>query len=153
QTDRVILVPGPPEEVRTVQQVYNMFIDHKQSLNAIAKTLNVQGVPNVSGRTWTSISVRELLANEKYVGNCVYNRSSKKLSTKWRRNPKNEWVRKIGAFEPLVSPDRFERAERQLAENAGRYTDNLMLDFLTAIWCRDKHLTRDLIDASPNAPS
>jgi DNA invertase Pin-like site-specific DNA recombinase len=152
-TERVILVPGPANEVATVHRVYELFIDQRKSLNAIARGLNAQGVPNVSGRGWTSISVRELLANEKYMGNCVYNRTSKKLSTKWRRNPQNQWVRKSGAFEPIVSPDRFEKAQRQLKENAGHYSDNEMLDFLTAIWCRDKHLSRDLVDASENAPS
>ena len=152
-TERVILVPGPPDEIKTVHHVYDLFIDQRKSLNAVARALNAQGVPNVSGRAWTSISVRELLANEKYVGNCVYNRTSKKLSTKWRRNPKKEWVRKIGAFEAVVSPERFAKAQLQLKENADHYTDNEMLDFMTAIWCREKHLSRDIIDASPNAPS
>ncbi len=153
QTERVILVPGPQAEVDTVQQVYEMFVDRKHSLTAIARTLNAQGIPNVNGRKWTSISVRELLSNEKYIGNAVYNRTSKKLASKWQRNPRHEWVRKIGAFTPLVSPERFEQALRQLKENANPYTDNEMLDYLTAIWCREKHLSRDIVDAAKTAPS
>jgi hypothetical protein len=101
QTERVILVPGPAHEIETVNNVYDLFIERKSSLNEIARTLNARGVPNVTARKWTAISVRELLANEKYVGTCVYNRTSKKLNNKWRRNPKELWVRKVGAFEAV----------------------------------------------------
>jgi len=153
KTERVILVPGPPEELRTVHQVYDLFIDEKASLNEIARILNRQNIPNVSGRAWTSVSVRELLANEKYVGNCVYNRTSKKLGVNWHRNPRKEWVVKSAAFEPVVLPQRFEKAQQQLVENATQYTDNDMLDHLTATWCQEKYLTRDLIDAARNGPS
>jgi DNA invertase Pin-like site-specific DNA recombinase len=72
QTERVILVPGPPDEIETVHCIYSLFIDQRQSLNAIARTLNRNGIANVSGRAWTSISVRQVLANEKYIGTCVY---------------------------------------------------------------------------------
>jgi DNA invertase Pin-like site-specific DNA recombinase len=93
QTERVILVPGSPEEIKTVHRVYDLFID-------------------VAGRLWSPISVRELLANEKYIGTCLYNRTSKKLGVNSQRNPKDEWVRTPGAFEPIVSPERFSQARR-----------------------------------------
>src|SRR3989344_2753942 len=152
-TDRIILVPGPPHEIETVRYVYKLFIDDRESLNGIARALNVQDVPNVNGRPWTSISVRELLANEKYVGNCVYNRTSKKLCTKWRRNPPEEWIRAAGAFEAIVSPGRVRGAQKQLKDNATLYTDAELLDFLTATWCRVGTLTRDVVEAAKNAPS
>ena len=152
-SDRVILVPGPSHEVETVQYVYKLFVDDQASLNEIARTLNAQGIPNVIGCSWSSISVRELLANEKYLGTCVYNRTSKKLGAKWRRNPRTEWIRKLGAFEAVVSPERFEAAQAQLRENASFYTDNELLDYLTATWCRAGTLGRDVIDGARNAPA
>jgi hypothetical protein len=151
-TDRVILVPGPAHEIETVQAVYGLFIDRHKSLNAIARLLNAKGISNVSGRAWSSISVRELLANEKYIGTCVYNRTSKKLGAKWRRNPPGEWVRAIGAFEPVATAEQFEAAQRQLKENASFYTDGELLDFLSAIWCREGTLTKGLIEASRSRP-
>jgi hypothetical protein len=109
-------------------------------------------MPNVIGRSWSSISVRELLSNEKYLGTCVYNRTSKKLGAKWRRNPHQEWVRKPGAFDAIVSLDRFEAAQAQLKENASFYTDNELLDHLTATWCRAGTLNRNVIGAR-NTPA
>ncbi|MEA2936230.1 MAG: hypothetical protein QOD74_2876 [Variibacter sp.] len=145
-SDRVILVAGPPHEIETVQYVYKLFVDDKASLNEIARRLNAQGIPNVIGRSWSSISVRELLSNEKYLGTCVYNRTSKKLGAKWRRNPHQEWVRKAGAFDAIVSLDRFEAAQAQLKENASFYTDNELLDHLTATWCRAGTLNRNVME-------
>jgi len=153
QTERVILVPGPEEELKIVEWVYELFVDHKKSLAEIARILNSQGLENACGREWSTLSVKELLANEKYIGNCVYNRTSKKLGGKWRRNPRREWVIKSGAFEPVVSSERFEQARRQLIENIEQYSDNDLLDSLTAIWCHQHGLSRDAIDAVKIGPS
>ena len=40
QTDRVILMPGPDDEVRTVNLIYQWFIDHGISTSEIASRLN-----------------------------------------------------------------------------------------------------------------
>jgi hypothetical protein len=40
QTDRVILMPGPDDEVRTVNLIYQWFIDHGISTSEIAGRLN-----------------------------------------------------------------------------------------------------------------
>jgi hypothetical protein len=81
-TDRVILVPGPAEEIRVLHGVYDWFIDRQLSLNEIARKLNAQGILNDRGRIWTGIGVRELLSNEKYIGNNIFNRTTVRLGTK-----------------------------------------------------------------------
>src|SRR3984957_14954183 len=50
QTDRVILIPGPDEEVKTVRWMYSAFVDEGKSESEIAKTLNAQGVLTDFGR-------------------------------------------------------------------------------------------------------
>ncbi len=79
QTDRVILMPGPEPEVETVNQIYRWFIDEGVPEFQIAARLNNQGVRTDLDRDWTRATVREVLSNEKYVGNNVYNRISFKL--------------------------------------------------------------------------
>jgi DNA invertase Pin-like site-specific DNA recombinase len=153
QGEHVILVPGPPDEIKIVHHVYDLFIDKKETLNDIARALNAQGVPNEFGRAWTAMVVRGLLSNEKYIGNAVYNRTSRKLDRNWRRNPRTEWIRGIGAYEPIVSPQRFQEAQQQLKENARIATDNDMLDVLCALWCSKRYLSRNVIDASAHAAS
>jgi DNA invertase Pin-like site-specific DNA recombinase len=154
QGEHVILVPGPADEIRIVHQVYDLFIDQKETLRDIATTLNARGVLNEFGRAWTPMVVRGLLSNEKYIGNAVYNRTSKKLDRNWRRNPRAEWVRSVGAYEAIVSPQRFQQAQTQLKANARvSTTDNEMLDVLSALWCSKRSLSRNVIDASTHAPS
>ncbi len=44
QTDRVILIPGPEEEVKIVRWIYQSFVNEGKSESEIAKALNAQGV-------------------------------------------------------------------------------------------------------------
>ena len=74
QTDRVILQPGPDAEVAVVNQVYRWFVDDNLPESEIAERLNSQGTITDLGRDWTRATVREVLSNEKYIGNNVYNR-------------------------------------------------------------------------------
>lgn len=76
QTDRVILMPGPDPEVQAVNQIYRWFIDDGLPESEIAARLNGQGIRTDLDRDWTRSTVREVLTNEKYIGNNVYNRIS-----------------------------------------------------------------------------
>lgn len=82
QTDRVILQPGPPEEVETVRRLYRMFVVQQRSESEIADVLNGEGLRTDLGRKWTRGTVHQILTNEKYIGNNVYNRISYKLKAK-----------------------------------------------------------------------
>src|SRR5262245_48056979 len=52
QTDRVILVPGPEEEIRVVQWVYEQFTRHGKRESEIATELNARGLLTDLGRPW-----------------------------------------------------------------------------------------------------
>src|SRR4029077_3962519 len=153
RSDRVILIPGPSKEIETVNLVYDLFVRQKAGLNAIARTLNAQGLSNANGNPWNSIAIRELLSNEKYVGSAVYNRTSKKLGANWKRNSPAEWIRTRGAFKAIVAPEVFVAAQKRLADNVQRFTRYELLDLLTALWCREKTLSRDIIESSKSTPS
>jgi hypothetical protein len=151
-TDRIILVPGPPHEIATVNRIFRMFADEGMTLNDIARWLNREGILNALGRPWLYSTVCDMLSNEKYIGNNVFNRSSVALKSKWKRNPPNRWIRAAGAFEPIVPRDLFMRARRRLAENFP-YTSNELLDTLTAVWCRYGTISVDVLEACPVAPA
>ena len=82
QTDRVILVPGPEEEVETVRWMYNAFVNEEKSEGEIMKLLNERGILTDFQRPWTRGTVHEVLTNEKYLGHNVYHRTSCKLKQK-----------------------------------------------------------------------
>lgn len=93
QTDRVILVPGPEREVETVRRIYRMFVVQRRSEREIAAILNAEGLLTDLGRPWTRAIVHQILSNEKYVGNNVYNRVSCKLKQKRVVNTPDMWIR------------------------------------------------------------
>ncbi|MCP1469660.1 DNA invertase Pin-like site-specific DNA recombinase [Sphingobium sp. OAS761] len=74
QTDRVILVPGPPAEVAVVQRIYALFVNEHRSEREIAEILNGEGHRTDLGKPWNRAVIRQILINEKYIGNNVYNR-------------------------------------------------------------------------------
>ena len=52
QTDRVILKPGPDEEVAVVQEVYRAFVHDGRTEREIADDLNSRGILTDLGRPW-----------------------------------------------------------------------------------------------------
>jgi Recombinase len=68
QTDRVILVPGPADEVQIVQEIYDLFTAGGKSERIIAELLNVRGLRTYHSRPWTRGSVHQILTNPKYTG-------------------------------------------------------------------------------------
>ena len=102
QTDRVILVPGPPEEIEIVRWIYRAFVEDRKTERDIADILNQRGVPTDLGRPWSRGSVHQILINEKYIGNNIWNRTSFKLKKKHVRNGPETWLRSDGAFEAIV---------------------------------------------------
>ena len=80
QTDRVLLVPGPENEVAVVHQIYRLFLQDSKPERVIAAELNRLGLRTDLDRPWTRGTVHQILTNEKYIGNNVYNRTSFKLT-------------------------------------------------------------------------
>src|SRR5690348_16013778 len=76
QTDRVVLIPGPSTEVEAVRWIYRAFVEEGKPEREIAELLNTRKVRTDLGRAWTRGTVHQVLINEKYVGNNVWNRVS-----------------------------------------------------------------------------
>jgi len=153
QTERVVLVPGPAEEVQTVQWIYRLFTREGKREAEIAELLNERGIQSDLGRAWTRGTVREVLTNEKYIGNNVYNRTSCKLKKKSVRNAAEMWVRKDSAFEAIVPADLFYTAQGIVLERGRRYTDEELLAGLRGLIEKHATLSSALIDAAEGLPS
>lgn len=153
QTDRVILVPGPAHEVATVNQIYRWFIEDGLPMGEIANRLNAMPVVTDRDRPWTYATVRQVLTNEKYIGNNVYNRHSFKLKKKHVDNPPQMWIRKQGAFEGVVSGETFMAAQEILAERSRRYSDEELLEHLRQLFQERGTLSGLIINETPALPS
>lgn len=145
-TDRVILVPGPPQEVALVRRIYELYVYNNLSQREIAATLNSDGTGTVSSRIWTHQNVRRVLENEKYIGNNVFNRQSKKLRQRVIKNPPEMWVRAEGCFEPIVERSLFLKAQNIRKARAEKLSDEVLLNRLRDTLAAKGHLSIAIID-------
>ena len=153
QTDRVILVPGPEDEVRTVERIYRLFVLQRRSEREIAEILNREGITTDLERPWTRGTVRQILTNEKYIGNNVYNRVSNKLKRKRVVNEPEMWVRGDGAFAAIIDRELFNAAQAILAARARRFSDDELLGMLSNLLVSRGALSGLLIDEDDKMPS
>ncbi|ENN89534.1 site-specific recombinase [Rhizobium freirei PRF 81] len=152
-TDRVILIPGPEEEIRIVRRIYDLFVVKGQIEVEIAAILNAEGILTDWDRPWTRGTVHQVLINEKYVGNNVWGRTSFKLKQSHVRNPEGEWVRANGAFVGIVPVETFDRAREIIAARAERLSDDVMLEKLAAVLEKQGYLSGLIIDEMEDCPS
>jgi len=153
QTDRVILIPGPEEEVETVRWMYRAFTEESMVESQMAAILNQRGVKTDFEREWTRGIVHQVLTNEKYIGNNVYNRRSFKLKKKRVKNPPSQWVRKDGAFKPVVEPRYFFAAQAIIHERNRKFSDDELLDKLKKLQEHQGWLSGIVIDEAEDMPS
>jgi len=153
QTDRVILVLGPEEEIETVQWIYNQFVESGKTEREISEALNAKGLKTDLDVPWTRATVHQILTNEKYIGNNVYNRISYKLKQKRVNNPPDMWVRADGVFEPIVEQELFRRVREIIFERSRRYSDGEMLDKLKSLYENTGWLSAIVIDECDEGPS
>ena len=153
QTDRVRLVPGPPEEIDLIRQMYVHYIYLRKSERDIASDLNRQGHCFL-GKPWTRALVRTILTNEKYIGNNIVGRVSARLYTRQITNPREKWTRCEGAFAPIVPKYLFEAAERVRRFNEKVYVshDNI-LKCMRSVLKREGALSAAIINKAPELPS
>ena len=153
QTDRVILVPGPPEELETVGWIYRAFVLERKPEREIAALLNARGIPTDLGRPWTRGTVHQILINEKYIGDNVWNRVSFKLKKKRVRNNADMRIRAEGAFEPIVDRTLFAAAQTIIAERSRRFSDGELLEGLRRVFEAQGSLSGLIIDETDDLPS
>ena len=157
QADRVVLRPGPPHEIEIVRRVFKDFVTERKSATVIARELNAADIRTVRGNAWTPGRVSDLLFNERYIGNIVYNRKSFKLKQQYVRNPPEMWIRCEKAFEPIIPPKLFEKAQKLRAKRRRRcrriLPDRQALDEVAALLEKKGRLSLDIIRQSREVPS
>jgi len=138
QNQRVTLVPGDKEEIAVVRRVFRNFVNKRQSPADIADLLNNEGLASPGRKSWTSGNIISILTNEIYIGTMVYNKTSQKLQSKSKMNPRDQWIRTENAFESIVEKELFHQAQvilnSQKEEQAQKYSDEEMISKLKKLY-------------------
>ncbi|MEZ2416361.1 recombinase family protein [Luteibacter sp. RCC_6_2] len=151
-TDRVILVPGPTEEVRVVRRIFREFAAGLGAA-AIAHKLNADAISFLDGKKWNNHRVRALLTNAKYMGDNVFGRTHGSLHLPRVNVPEDAWVRRKSSFQPLVSRQLFFKAKERFERMAKKMGDEDVLSPLREIVAREGQITTRLIRDDPSAVS
>jgi DNA invertase Pin-like site-specific DNA recombinase len=150
-TDRVILSLGPPSELAVVRRIYRQYVLEGKGETEIARRLIAEGVPNDCGR-WRRQFVHDILTNENYIGNSLYNRHSCLLREKKVPNPRTDWIKIEGTLAPVVSKSLFLRAQRMMALRYLHLSKEEMLSRLCSLWEKEGELSARLIQKTPGVP-
>jgi len=153
QTDRVILIPGPKNEIKIVNRIYDLFIDSNVPEFIIAERLNEQNIPAENGTLWTRAKIHQILTNEKYIGNNIYNKTSSKLKSRLVKNPKNEWVRCDKAYKPIISKKKYNKAQEIIQLRSVHLTNEELLEKLKQKLESNGKLSGFIIDEDDTGPS
>jgi hypothetical protein len=129
-----------------------MFVSQRLRQTQIARVLNQKCFSNEMGRPWHYRTVHQILTNDKYIGDNVYNRVSFKLRKKRIQNSPAAWVRADRSFEAIVDVSDFQAARRILDAKSNRLSKDEMLNRLRS--CFEKHgrLTGAIINSCEGMP-
>lgn len=148
-SDRVVLVRGPAEEVEIVKEIFKVFIDEGKSSKGIARDLNQRHVPHPGARKWTHYIVQRMLSDPKYMGANVFARRTMRLGTPCVWKPKSDWIIVPGAYEAVIDPITFSKAQDALANLTIRKTNDQILEELKGLLAsRGRISTRIIADTS-----
>jgi DNA invertase Pin-like site-specific DNA recombinase len=151
-TDRIVLVPGPAEEVKWVRWIYAKFLRGKDKSD-IVRDLNERRVPWIDGKQWNIYAVRQVLHNPKYAGFNSWGVNTQQLRSKPRRTPPENWVVIPNAFAAIVDRRTFDQVQR-IAKNCTLHqSDEYILKHLKQLWRRRGYLSESLIDRARSVPS
>ncbi|WP_267899622.1 recombinase family protein [Maricaulis alexandrii] len=153
QTDRVVLTPGPSDELEIVRNIYRRFVQDQKSEREISDELNEAGRFRENQQAWTRGTVHQILINEKYAGHNVWNRVSFKLKKKRVRNDPQMWVRADSVFPAIIDQATYDAAQTIIQARSFRMSNEDMLDALRSLRLREGLLSGLIIDEEDGIPS
>jgi DNA invertase Pin-like site-specific DNA recombinase len=152
QTDRVMVRLGSEEEAAIVRWIFHQFVVERQPNTRIAHLLNKGHVTSQSGDPWTAQNIHTILRNENYVGNIVYNRTSRRLGQKLVPNSPDKWIRSAAVIDPIIDRGLFARAQKLMDERRLEIPEDEMLRRLRILLSRRGKLNSSLINGTLGVP-
>jgi hypothetical protein len=148
--DRVILVPGPEEELAVIRRIYDLMF-RRVRCQKIANLLNAENVPFLAGRKWKYWNILEILRNPKYSGVNVWATTEQRLHPPTRKVPRERWITCPNAFAPIIDPETFTRMQALLDDHR-IYSDAEMFAGLRKVLEKHGRISRSLIRMTKGIP-
>jgi DNA invertase Pin-like site-specific DNA recombinase len=145
--ERGRLVPGPPEHVAVVREMFDLAVQQGYGLKRVANLLNTRGVPAPRRKHWNASTIGNILDNPVYAGDIVWLKSKKAGRTGRTRTDEGEQIVHQDAHEAIIDRETFEK-RRALA--ASRQFDvhtspRKSVDYLLSRLIRCEHCGNNFI--------
>ena len=147
--DKVIVVPGPPEELAVIRRIFR----HRLTFKEIARRLSEAGVKGYGEKPLSIGTIRNIVSNELCIGQMTYNLTTVKLQGRPQKNPEELWTR-FSAFEPIVPVAQFRKAQELRNRSAkGCWSDDRIIKSLQSLLAEKGRLSQVLINGLKGGPS
>ena len=151
--DKVIVVPGPPEELAVVRRIFRLYVQHQLTFKEIARRLSEAGVKGYGEKPLSIGTIRNIVSNELCIGQMTYNLTTVKLQGRPQKNPEELWTR-FSAFEPIVPVAQFRKAQELRNRSAkGCWSDDRIIKSLQSLLAEKGRLSQVLINGLKGGPS
>lgn len=112
-----------PAEAEVVRLIFSEYLAGKGRL-AIAKMLNTFGIRTKNSKEWDSCKIKEILQNEKYVGDMLlqkkYIEDHLAKRTRWNDGRLPQYF-VTGSHEGIVDRDTYRRVQEELVKRKDKY--------------------------------
>ena len=106
------------EQAAIVREIFSAVLSGKSS-TAVAKSLNARGIPSKRGGKWNATTIRSMIANEKYTGDCLFQKTY--TDAEFNRHVNHGEINQYmahGHHEAIVSHEDAEAARSMIAQHA-----------------------------------
>jgi DNA invertase Pin-like site-specific DNA recombinase len=150
-TDKVIVVPGPPEELAVIRRIFRLYVRNELSIVEIARRLAKEGIKGYGDDPLSPATIRTILSSELCIGRMTYNRTTHRLQSRVLKTPESSWTR-FAVFEPVLPVTQFRKAQDRLAR-CRSWDKHAITASLQKLLAREGYLTQKLIEKANDAPS
>lgn len=144
RSDKIVLVPGPDDEIETVRLIFALASEGKTDRH-IARELDRRNIGPPRTDRWSPYTIGAIVRNEIYIGTLIYNKRSYKLKGAVKPNPRSEWIRHENHLIPLIDKDLFQRAQLTRRQPAPSFDRAGLLHELKHLLSKYGYLSLSLI--------
>jgi DNA invertase Pin-like site-specific DNA recombinase len=148
--DKVVVVPGPPEELGVIRRIFRLYVNNQLSIVEIARRLANEGVKGYGNDPLSPATIRTILSSELCVGRMTYNRTIHRLQGAVLKIPESEWTR-VAVFPPVVPIAQFTKAQDRLSR-CHPWNKQTIAASLKELLKREGYLNQNLINKARGAP-
>ncbi len=115
----------PDENAELIKLIFDLYVKENMGRKKIVSTINNLGYRTRSGSLFIEKYIKEILANEAYIGNVVYGKTryeyvedenSDKKIQKTVHIDEEDWIRTVNAHPPIIEKEVFEMAQKKINE-------------------------------------